>query len=62
MTNLSSLSFLANSIVQKRRLAKDSFDWFLEQKILSFLSESIKEANSGVDLGHFPKECPKFVC
>lgn len=56
------MSFLANSIVQKRRLAKDSFDWFLEQKILSFLSESIKEANSGVDLGHFPKECPKFVC
>ena len=41
LTNLSSLSFLVNSIVAKRRLPKDSFDGFVEQRLVALVRDSL---------------------
>ena len=64
ITNLASLAYLVQNTILKKKTTnpKESFDTYLEQRLVDSLRVSLKNCCKNQDLEQFPKTHLKYVC
>lgn len=62
LTNLSSLGHLAQTLISRHRFPRESFNAFLDSKMLKLIRDSLAEAHPTKDFSEFPARSPKYVC